>query len=322
MKKIIKNKFSFVMPMVINHRTAEDNDLERILKIQLPTFRKFLNLNDLHKFYIITRGSDINIIKNTLTEQYSEFPFEFIDEMELVPQLKTFPLNQVTVHPGWIIQQLVKFEVAKQIETEHYFSFETDMFLTKSFSYENMFNNGKIICSHLTEMGKPTCEPWYMYAAALVCPGIEEFVVDAQCDNKIKENTLFINKIMGVSPQIFITQEMLNLINHLEELHKMNYLDLLLRTTNGHPNTWTEYTLYWMWLYIKDKIDMYSFEPPFISSGELWTSNYKKGFDKIYFGEFDSHVMNNSKHYFNVIQSNILDIKLDYIVNKLKPYIG
>ena len=74
MKKIIKNKFSFVMPMVINHRTAEDNDLERILKIQLPTFRKFLNLNDLHKFYIITRGSDIDIIKNTLTDsQYSNF---------------------------------------------------------------------------------------------------------------------------------------------------------------------------------------------------------------------------------------------------------
>ena len=183
----IKDKFSFVMPMVINHRTTEDNDLERIVKIQLPTFRKFLKLNDLHKFYIITRKQDIDIIKNTLIKEFPEFPFVFIDELELVPELKTFPLHQVTVHPGWIIQQLVKFEIAKQIETEYYFSFETDMFLTKSFSYKDIFNDGKIICSHLTEMGKPTCEPWYMYAAALIAPGIEEFVVDKDCDNKIED---------------------------------------------------------------------------------------------------------------------------------------
>ena len=43
------NKFSFVMPMVINHRTMEDDDLERIIKIQLPTFDKYLDLNSLDK---------------------------------------------------------------------------------------------------------------------------------------------------------------------------------------------------------------------------------------------------------------------------------
>jgi len=317
----MKNKFSFVMPMVVNHRTAEDNDLDRILKVQLPTFKKFLNLKDLHKFYIITRGSDIELIKTTLTKEYPEFPFEFINELDLIPQLETYPLRQQTVHPGWIIQQLVKFEIAKQIETEHYFSFETDLFLTKPFSYNDMFNDDKLICSYLTEMGKPTCEPWYTYAAALVCPGVEEFIVDKNSDNKLENNSLHINKLMGVSPQIFVTKEILNLIDHLEATHKMNYLDLLLRTTNGHPNTWTEYTLYWMWLFKKDVIDdYYSFKPPFISSGELWTSNYRKGFAETYFGDFDNHVMKNKNHYFNVIQSNILDIKLDYIHDKLKPY--
>ena len=127
---------------------------------------------------------------------------------------------------------------------------------------------------------------------------------------------------MAVSPQIFITDEILGLIEHLETTHKTNYLDLLLRTTNGHPNTWTEYTLYWMWLFLQNKLDKYSFEMPYISSGELWSSNYKKGFGEKYFGEFDTHVMKNTDHYFNVIQSNILDVKLDYIVDKLKPYIG
>jgi len=47
------DKFSFVMPMVVNHRTVEDDDLERIIKIQLPTFYKFLDLNSLDKYYIV-----------------------------------------------------------------------------------------------------------------------------------------------------------------------------------------------------------------------------------------------------------------------------
>ena len=39
-------KFSFVMPMIINHRSVEDNDLKRILEVQLPSFRKYLKLED------------------------------------------------------------------------------------------------------------------------------------------------------------------------------------------------------------------------------------------------------------------------------------
>lgn len=127
---------------------------------------------------------------------------------------------------------------------------------------------------------------------------------------------------MGVSPQILITEEVNNLTNHLEELHNSNYRDLLLRNTNGHPNTWTEYSLYWMWLFKSGKLDKYySFESPFICTTELLTSNYRKGFHHEYFGNFDELVMNNKNHYFNIIQSNILDIKLDYIVDKLKKHI-
>jgi hypothetical protein len=320
---MIQNKFSFVMPMIVNHRTAEDNDLERILKIQLPTFRKFLKLEDLHKFYIVTRKSDISIIREALEKEYSDFPFEYVDELELIPQLKTFPLHQVTVHPGWMIQQMAKLELAKQIETEYYFSFETDLFLTRSFSYDNMFNNGKLICSYFTQFeGSSTKESWHMYSTALVLPGVTDFILDSNAENDISGEQLTINKVMGVSPQILITKEVIALIEYLERIHNMNYLDLLLRTTSGHPNTWTEYTLYWMWLFKNKTFDTYySFESPYISGNELWTSNYKKGYHKQYFEEFDTLIMNNPNHYFNVIQSNILDIKLDYIQNKLNKHL-
>lgn len=63
---LIKDKFTFVMPMVINHRTVEDNDLERVLKIQLPTFKKFLKIDDLLEFIIITTERDTPIIKERL----------------------------------------------------------------------------------------------------------------------------------------------------------------------------------------------------------------------------------------------------------------
>ena len=94
-KELIKDKFTFVMPMVINHRTVEDNDLERVLKIQLPTFRKFLKLEDLLEFIIITTKKDIPVIEKRLKEEFPEFPFVIYDELELLPELKTFPFIQL-----------------------------------------------------------------------------------------------------------------------------------------------------------------------------------------------------------------------------------
>ena len=112
--KLIKDKFSFVMPMVINHRTVEDNDLERVIKIQLPTFKKFLNIEDLFEFVIVTTKRDAPVIEERLNREFPEFPFVIYDELELLPELKTFPLHKVTVHPGWMIQQLAKLEIAKR----------------------------------------------------------------------------------------------------------------------------------------------------------------------------------------------------------------
>ena len=42
---------------------------------------------------------------------------------------------------------------------------------------------------------------------------------------------------------------------------------------------------------------------------------------KKYFSEFDELIMNNEQHYFNIVQSNILDIKLDFVVDKLKKHL-
>lgn len=316
------------MPMVINHRTMEDDDLERIIKIQLPTFDKYLDLNSLDKFYVVSREKDLEVIKNKLNERYSHFPFEFIDERELCPQIEKFPLHQKTPHPGWIIQQLVKFELAKHIKTEHFMTFETDLFLTKKFDYQSLFNDDKLICSYFkswdgTEWGRtPSCEPWYIYATALIYEGIEYLDLNSKNDNVIDGNTLKLNRIMGVSPQFLITKEVINMINHLENKYQMNYIDLLLQTTNGHPNTWTEYTLYWIWLHKIGKMDeYYSYDTPYICFNELFTFNYRKGYADKYFSEFDELIMNNKQHYFNIVQSNILDIKLDFVVDKLKKHL-
>ena len=322
------DKFSFVMPMVVNHRTVEDDDLERIIKIQLPTFDKFLDLNSLDKFYVVSRAQDLELIKSKLNEKYSHFPFEFIDERELVPQIETFPLHQKTPHPGWIIQQLIKFELAKHIKTKYFMTFETDLFLTKPFSYQDIFNNDKLICSHFkkwddTEWGRtPSCEPWYTYAVALIYGDVEYLHLNQDNKNIIDGDTLKLNKIMGVSPQFLIKDEIINMISYLEDKYQTNYIDLLLNTTNGHPNTWTEYSLYWIWLHKIGKIDdYYSFDEPYICYNELFTFNYRQGYAKKYFDEFDELIMENKQHYFNIVQSNILEIKLDDVVKKLTKHL-
>ena len=112
-------------------------------------------------------------------------------------------------------------------------TFETDLFLTKKFDYQSLFNDGKLICSYFeswdgTEWGRtPSCEPWYIYATALIYEGIEYLDLNSKNDNVIDGNTLKLNRIMGVSPQFLITKEIINMINHLENKYQMNYIDLL-----------------------------------------------------------------------------------------------
>ena len=333
---MVKNKFSFVMPMVVNHRNNSDgsSDLDRFVKIQLPTFRKFLKIEDLHKFYIVSPKKDLEIIEKRLSAEFPEFPYEYVDELELLPQLKTFPLNQVTVHPGWMIQIMSKVSIADRIETEHYMTFETDLFLTKPFGYENLFNDdGKLICSHFTEFENcPTKDKWHLHATALLFKGeIDSFNLHKDNKNEIVDGELKINKVMGVSPNFFITKEMMNVRNWLEENYKdtikqigedANYMDLLIRCTNGHPETWVEYTLYWMWLYKIGKMDeYYSFKEPYVCWNELFTFNYRQGYGDKYFGEFDTHIMKNPQHYFNLVQSNLTHLKIEDIVDKIKPHL-
>ena len=52
--------------IILHCLPREIDDLERIVKVMLPTFRKFLNIDDLHKFYIISPKKDLEIIEKRL----------------------------------------------------------------------------------------------------------------------------------------------------------------------------------------------------------------------------------------------------------------
>ena len=58
-----------------------------------------------------------------------------------------------------------------------------------------------------------------------------------------------------------------------------------------------------------------------VSLEELFTFNYRQGYGDKYFGEFDTHIMKNPQHYFNLVQSNLTHLKIEDIVNKIKPHL-
>ena len=108
-------------------------------------------------------------------------------------------------------------------------------------TYENLFNDdGKLICSHFTEFENcPTKDKWHLHATALLFKGeIDSFNLHKDNKNEIVDGELKINKVMGVSPNFFITKEMMNVRNWLEENYKdtikqigedANYMDLLIQ---------------------------------------------------------------------------------------------
>lgn len=100
---------------------------------------------------------------------------------------------------------------------------------------------------------------------------------------------------MSVTPQILITKEVKNLMNHLGTLY-----DDWEYTLMNTKYRWTEYTLYWLYLikYNKQLLYRRSKIPLSDNSTNIWfySGNLEKSVETLF---------KNKKQYFGVIQSNV-----------------
>jgi len=338
-------KFSFVLPIKIDTTTnflggsiKKDYDsIDRLIDIQLKTIDKFLDKQSLDKFYIICVDSELKQVQERVTKSYPDLPFVFKTESEVLPELKTQSWSHMT-NPNWMLQQLLKMNAAKFVATEFYIILDTDVFMTQPFSYDDCFYNDKYICNVIDDFGtKPTKEKWWQHAIAILSPDVEEVTFDKNSPSGVTDKIMNFNSIMGVTPVIYDTKQMLSLFDEIERMYNMNYNEFLIKQSGGHPNTWIEMSIYWTWL-VKQGIwdDLYDCSGPNLYGNELWRSAddvrmgkaldiYYTEFEKVFDGTYEVGGWNDivgahqniGKYYFSLAQSNIRQLDWNVIKNKI-----
>jgi hypothetical protein len=237
----------------------------------MRTYEKYLDLSSLHEFIVVTPREEVQKLSALLKNAYPSWPWKFIIEEALVSN---------RIPDGWAKQQTAKLAVANVVKTQHYLIIDDDTYLTKPFSYTNMFHNGKLI------MNKTQIDfPFFFLWSAQV----------AQVDYDLVQNADY---HMAITPEIFDTNIVKEIVNWLESEYgtQMKWQEYLAE------NKYTEYCLYWIYLIKTHRChEVYASDADAPQVYGYPTSGPEHNLEE----QVKKSFMNNEQHYFSFVQSSL-----------------
>jgi uncharacterized protein (DUF1919 family) len=287
-------KYSIIMPLKIN----ETNSFKIFTEIGLPLYDKFLETEYLESFFIICPVQDIKILSK-YTDRYPHIPFKFIKEDYIIHK-------NISDINGWLKQQIIKIAIASIITTKHYLIVDSDMYLNKKLCYEDLFQNGKVKYTfepyqELNNKYYSTNSNWWRSSCNILDYPINDLYEDKY--------------LMSVTPQIFITDKVKELIKYLILSYGENWQKIIC------DMNFSEYTLYWLFMLKKNYTHLYTLE-----GYPLWNHDLERNILYYHTEEEQKIIANKSvlenKSYFSVIQSYLpvnVDLMKFEIFKILKP---
>ncbi len=303
------NRYSIVLPLKLSSH-YHHNELTRFISILLPSLNKYLDATSVYEFIIICKAEELNLVKNELGKQQSNLPINIISENLILKG------EVISKSKGWYIQQLLKLGIARRIKTNYYLVLDSDCFLTRSFDYENLFFDEKLIMN--TNSWK-VHKIWWVNSADIIDIPLEP----------VKENP-----VMAVTPEILITSSVCELLDFLKNKNEYLDWDEFLCTKK-----FTEFTLYWLFLVKSGLTNRYQTSGgPILLGNGLWRSTYTNNFSLIfhlspnneikegkrkYF--IEKHISktfeNNNNYYFSLVQSNIRHLSVECIADCINKHL-
>jgi hypothetical protein len=284
-------KYSIIMPLKINSL----NSFKIFSEISLPLYNKFLDTEDLDYFYIICPKSDINAINN-YTSLYPSLIFKFIEEENILHQ------SIHNINDGWLKQQIIKLAISLILDTKHYLIVDSDLYLNQVLRYNDLFHDNKV---------KYSSEPWHVNNDKHYSTNSNWWKNSSNILNFNVENLVNEKHLMGVTPQIFITEHVRNLIKHLENVYGLEWQRII------YELKFTEYTLYWIYLIINNLTDLYTTE-----GVKLWKHDLDRNILHYHSEDEMKNIVKKSiddkDTYFSVIQS-YLPVNIDVMKNIIIP---
>ena len=185
---------------------------------------------------------------------------------------------------NWCKQMLIKLNIFKYIKTEFYFIIDDDMILTKKLGFEDFFDtNDKIYYSYEAYSDNtPLFQNntiWLEMSCKAICGNLEQLKTE--------------KTIMGVTPQLFITKIVSELVNYLgTNLELFIFRDVA-----------TEFQLYWQFLIKTGRTNLYTPDNRFFSVDESIHLISRCSHDNIIERIKNGYVT--KKNFFVVIQSHL-----------------
>ena len=240
-------------------------------EISWKTHDKNLKKEDIDCIYFIIQKDEKDYFQSFLNKYIKDVKTLIITDDMLIS-----PSYNFTSHRK---QMLLKLLVVKYIQTKLYVILDDDIISVKSFGYEDLFINKKIKFNAEKDI--------------YTQPEVWECSRDLLKLEK-KTNIYRLRNTLSITPEILITSVVNDMMNYLLIKHENLFLEMT-------KKSWTEYTLYWLYLrYIDKKGIKYYYKSDILSSYNLFF--YDKNFKEIL-----KEAIKNKTAYFVIIQSNVYE---------------
>lgn len=212
---------------------AEFNNLKRFLEIGMITYEHFFTPEaraSLHAFMVLVPKADVASVQQELKSRYPSWPWKVISEDSLL---------HPSIPSGWARQQTLKLAVSFLVTTDLYLIVDDDTYLTKPFTGASDLcdaKTGKVLMNR-TQIDFPYFFLWSCQVLG--------------CDYDTVQNAPF---HMAITPEVFISSEVRALTKHLIQ----KYGDEKRWQLYLAEHKFTEYCLYWIWLIMNNKTDLYA----------------------------------------------------------------
>jgi len=266
--------------------------IDAVLPLTLKDFARFKLLyktmtlfKDLNTCWVITKDNEFKEIKSRIKDK----KYKVIKETSIVPEFK----NYKTLG-GWYKQQLLKFAIAKKIESDFYLILDADLICVRTVRYSDLITNGKA----LSQIEKVDFHPeWYKDAERIL--GLKR--------SGLKH---------GVTPALFCKEGVLNLQDFLNKRASSNAKKINWRMHLIKHLPWTEYTLYFTFMEGIGLFQKYYNKPAKENiCGNLDSVWFKKDVKK-----FDPEKIFKKKKYFFIVFQSTTGINSNELWSKISKY--
>ena len=230
-------KYSIILPT-----RGAGYSYQLFIQYGIKFYEKFLNKKDLFEFIIICPKENYQVVCNDIGKY--DFPFKIYNDDDIVDSKY---MNEI----GWFKQEIIKLNICNFVKTDHYLILDDDIFILKSLSFSDFFDENNRIKYSFEEYSDNSQK--YMTNTIWINSACDAIGVDIEYIKLQKD-------LMGVTPQFFKTQIVKDMLKYLGNEWQLPITQKIA----------SEFQLYWSYiiktqqkhLYVPNN-DLYFHDPTF-----------------------------------------------------------